>query len=157
MKKSILFLAAFCLLSCGDDLVYRVPWAPVRIRINMNIQRDQLLRSPANGKSYTTGERLYEEERMGYAGVFVYHTLNNTSSDMYAAFDLCCPVEANKSAKVSKLAGSDVKLKCSTCGSVYEIGWGAGNPIEGPAKEKGYALQRYAIRIQNDNEFLVIN
>ena len=80
-------------------------------------------------------------DRIGYAGLLVYSGFDM----MYYAFDLACPVEADPKVKVKP---NDLgQAVCETCGSVYNISYGIGNPEEGPAKE---TLRRYKTALQGD-------
>lgn len=147
-----LFLSIlFGLIGCDDANNVRIPYAPVLIKINTIVERDKALSATGSGVSYTTSNRIYDIERMGFGGVYVFHTYSNN----LAAFDLSCPVEASRSAKLVRY-GND-KLKCNTCGSVYEIGWGVGNPIGGPANTGNYSLQRYRVRTVSSTEYEVVN
>ncbi len=141
----------FGLIGCDDANNVRIPYAPVLIKINTIVERDKALSATGSGVSYTTSNRIYDIERMGFGGVYVFHTYSNN----LAAFDLSCPVEASRSAKLVRY-GND-KLKCNTCGSVYEIGWGVGNPVGGPANSGNYSLQRYRVRTVSNTEFEVVN
>lgn len=153
----ITLLSALVLLftACGDSFEQRIPSAPVYIRVDLNVSRDQALGGVNSGVFYTTGKKLYDAERMGFGGVYVYHTVNTDLRSMYAAFDIACPVEAKRDVTVSK--GEEGELMCSKCGSVFEVLYGTGHAIEGPANEKNYRLQPYTVSIRNERAFEVRN
>jgi nitrite reductase/ring-hydroxylating ferredoxin subunit len=75
-------------------------------------------------------------EYVGYSGVLVICGFDNN----YYAYDLCCPNESSKSIKV--VANDIGQAVCPKCGTVYDIGYGSGAPVQGVSK---YAMRRYNI------------
>jgi len=90
-------------------------------------------------------------ERIGYGGVLVYTGFDGA----YYAFDMSCPYEHKSTVRVyPNELGQAI---CEKCGTVYDIGYGVGNPSKrirpnltdttALAKE---VLKRYRTSMQND-------
>lgn len=111
--------------------------------------RLDLTTAPYSNLKYASNQYLifekprYNElsDRVGFGGILLYAGFDEN----YYAFDLACPYEADSSVKIKpNELGQAV---CETCGSVYDISYGIGNPVEGPSKE---ALKRYKTSLQGD-------
>ena len=152
MKKAfIVSIFLFILAGCEDTYVQRIPYAPVYLKIDLTTSRDRGLAGVGGGKFYSTSDKVYQSERMGVSGVYVYHSF----SDTYVAFDQCCPYEGRREIKVTRVG--EGKLKCSTCGSVFDVTYGTGAAVSGPANEKNFSLQQYPVRVLNERELEVRN
>ena len=79
---------------------------------------------------------------IGFGGVLVYTGFDGN----YYAFDLACPHEAPEQ-NLKVVPNEEGKAVCETCGTVYNISYGIGDPIEGPSKE---TLKRYKTSLQGD-------
>lgn len=71
------------------------------------------------------------------------------------AYDLACPYEAKSSVRIT-FDSDQMKARCQTCGSVYEILTNYGYPISGPSAEEGYALQRYYVGPGPQGEYMAV-
>ena len=83
----------------------------------------------------------------GYGGVLLV-------GNMYGfpeAYDLSCPFEAKPDIRI-EVNDDTHDAACKICGSVYDVFFGQGRPVSGPAAERGYGLTRY--RILDGNEAL---
>jgi nitrite reductase/ring-hydroxylating ferredoxin subunit len=129
IELGLLFLAL--LFGCATD-TSTIPLAPVSLQINL-LQVTNLTAIGAT-ESYITASTTSEE--LGYGGLLVVHTLNDT----YCAFDLSCSYEALQTVRVE--VQSDLTAKCPVCGSVYRIMDGTGWPISGPSRHK---LKQYHV------------
>lgn len=136
MKKIICFI--LCLLSAGcvEDYNSNFPEYQVNFHINLNTEGLSLV----GIGGYYVKDKIVGTERIGYAGVLVYHTYDTSNS--YAAFDRACPVEAARDCLIS--TPDDIGIvKCKKCGSTFNISYGIGNPESGPAVEKKRILRKY--------------
>lgn len=140
--------------ACGEQYEQTLPYAPVYIKINLSTARDQPLGGVNSGVFYNKSNKLYEIEKMGYGGVYVYHTVN-VGRQVYAAFDTACPVEKERS--VTLFCSDEGKLKCVRCGSLFSILYGDGSPEEGVAVDRALRLQTYAVRVINEREMEIRN
>lgn len=128
------FLLFWTLTGCESNYISSIPNYPVFMEL-------QLATDPTfkdNPYQFRVFEqRRYEHEAVGFGGILVICGFGSSNFEYYA-YDLACPYEAQSSIKVTP---NDIgQAVCETCGSVYEIIHGIGNPIEGPSKE---ILKRY--------------
>lgn len=113
-----------------------VPNYPVGLRINLTAEYPHF--TPSNiGAFLTFPTPRYPNERVGYGGVLIYVTHDNT----YAAFDLCCPHCLHRT-KPLKVDG--IFAVCSECGEHYDLSFGLGVPQRGISD---HYLKRYACRL----------
>ena len=91
-------------------------------------------------------------DRVGFAGILIYSGINfdDNGNSIYYAFDMACTHEIKQDAKVLP-NGKYGEVKCSKCGSVYDVSLGFGNPISGPSKEK---LRKYKVTVTETNLFV---
>jgi nitrite reductase/ring-hydroxylating ferredoxin subunit len=99
-----------------------------------------------------TGYKLFPQptivgEYTGFGGVIVYHALD----DNFYAFDLACPVEANRTIRV-EMDDDGIHAACPKCGSVYEFSAGVAFPIQGPSEE---SLRQY--KVYTSGSILYVN
>lgn len=109
-----------------------VPIAPVHLQVNLNAAEYHPLASPAGMVAVSTPAT--SADRLGYGGLLIVRSL--TEAEFYA-YDLSCPYEAQPSVR---LAPHDLEVKCSTCGSRFDVLYGSGSPISRPATTP---LRRY--------------
>lgn len=124
---------------CDDVYISSIPDYPVSLELN-------LASSYPNFRNSVNETLLFEKpvkatDRIGFGGILVYSGFDFN----YYAFDLACPYEAKANVKVKPNGLGQVV--CAACKSVYDISYGIGNPVEGPAKE---ILRRYKTAIQGD-------
>lgn len=78
----------------------------------------------------------------GYGGVLLIGGQNPYTGDVGPlAYDLSCPVERMPDVRV--YVNADFHAVCPQCGSIYNVTETGGIPIDGPAKEMGYAMTHY--------------
>lgn len=148
-------LLAVASTACNDTVVSSVPDSRVYMEINLStaeynklqssllysIQFERELKSSSetgwvlvtSGTS-TTRRQLSVTEGVGYSGMII---INGFDYNIYS-YDMCCPYEHKKAIKVR--ISDTGKAKCDSCKTVYDLGYGIGNPESGPSKE---ALRRY--------------
>lgn len=146
MKKgrwSILLLAGLA-LSCSKTYESSIPYRQVNLQINLTFE-DKELKNLQAYKLFTQGR--YAGELTGFGGVLVYH-----GTDGYYAFDAACPYEADRNITVG-VDDHGIYAVCPKCHSRYELLYGFGNPVSGPAQ---YGLKKYQVWV-NGNEIRVKN
>lgn len=144
----LISLLSLFLLSCNDNYVSSIPSYPVSLQINLSVGQYVTFRNSSN--EYLLFEkRIFETDRIGFGGVLIYSGISydDAGNTIYYAFDMACPYEAKSTVKVYPVKDDLAKVKCSECGSVYDVGFGLGNPVEGPSKE---ILKRYKTNLSND-------
>lgn len=71
------------------------------------------------------------------------------------AFDLACPVEAQRDVRV--VVDTDLqKARCPRCHSVYDIFTNYGLPVEGEALSKNYALRHYHVGSGYQGQYRIV-
>jgi nitrite reductase/ring-hydroxylating ferredoxin subunit len=124
---------------CDDNYISSIPDYPVRLQLNLTSTYPTFRDNP---NSFLIFDKpVQATDRIGFGGVLAYVGFDGN----YYAFDLACPYEAKQSIKVKP---NDLgQVVCETCGTVYDISYGIGNPVEGPSKE---ILKRYKTSMQGD-------
>ena len=129
---------AFQMASCDDSIQSSIPDYAVYLELNLTSTYPNF-NSP--NQSLIFPKRIIETDRIGYGGILVYIGFDN----QYYAFDMSCPYESKASIKVYP---NDIgQAVCETCGTVFDIGYGIGNPSSGPAKE---VLKRYRANVSGN-------
>jgi hypothetical protein len=149
IKRTILMLILLLtFLSCDDNYVSSIPSYPVSLQLNLLTGQYVTFRNSTNEYLLFT-KPIIVTDRIGFGGILVYTgiSLDDSNNTIYYAFDLACPYEAKSNIKVSPVKDALGQVKCSECGSVYDVGFGLGNPIEGPSKE---ILKRYKTSFSGD-------
>lgn len=134
------FVTLIVILSgCDDNYISSIPDYPVRLQLNLTSTYPTFRDNP---NSFLIFDKpVQATDRIGFGGVLAYVGFDGN----YYAFDLACPYEAKQSIKV---APNDLgQVVCETCGTVYDISFGIGSPVEGPSKE---ILKRYKTSMQGD-------
>jgi nitrite reductase/ring-hydroxylating ferredoxin subunit len=134
---------AFFIASCDDNYQSSIPDFPVNLPLNLtstyptfkNSNNQFLLFENSKNKSYPLGQYV------GYGGILVYTGFDGE----YYAFDMSCPYEAKQTTRVHP---NDIgQAICDSCHSVFDLGYGIGNPSTGPAKE---VLKKYRAILNGD-------
>jgi len=149
-KTYLLLFVAILLSGCDDSYVSSIPDYQVDLNLDLNSSYSTFKNS--TGEFLLIENRIFETDRIGYGGIFLYTglSLDDSNNTMYFAFDMACPYEAKRDVRVYPIE-DDLKgfgkVKCEECGSIYDVSYGYGYPIEGPSKE---VLKKYnAILISN--------
>lgn len=87
----------------------------------------------------------------GFGGILLVSDIHGNPQ----AYDLACPVEAQRTVRV--VVDTDLqKARCPQCRSVYDIFTNYGLPVEGEAAAKGYALRHYHTGTGYQGQYLII-
>lgn len=148
----IVLILAFCFVGCDDTYKSSIPNVPVNLKINLTSE-EPLFKNSAN-KYLLIKTRDYEYDRIGYGGILIYSSIDfdDSGKTKYYSFDMACPYEADRNIKVYPKEDAFGQVVCEKCGSVYEIGYGFGNPSSGPSKEP---LKKYHIYIDSYDNLIV--
>lgn len=138
-KYTFLGVIIMTFVACKDEVYSPVPNLPVYLDLNLTA-------TYPNFKNSINQVLLFEKpikatDRVGCGGIIVYTGFDGT----YYAFDMCCPLEAKYDTKVRP--NESGQAVCDSCHSVYEIGYGIGNPSSGKAK---HPLKRYKAFLSGD-------
>ena len=158
MKKIIISIfLVFTVFSCKEEIYSTIPTAPVSYKLYLNAE-DQSLNAGTGAYLCITKER-FATDRLGFGGLLVVNGIGQKTVNLYA-YDLACPVEANRSALVVPENISQtgiptaITAKCPKCGAVYNIIDGYGTPQSGSK----YFLRAYRVeKTGNSGEYVVMN
>jgi len=126
-------------VSCNDNVISSIPDFPVYLELNLTSTYPTFKNS--YNKSLLFEKGVSVTDKIGYGGILVYTGLDGG----YYAFDMSCPYEAKQDVRV--FPNGSGQAVCEGCGSVFDIGYGIGNPSSGKAKE---TLKRYKAILSGD-------
>lgn len=89
--------------------------------------------------------------RTGFGGVILMGDIHGNP----VAYDMACPVEARSDTRIH-FVPETMKAECAVCHSTYEVVTNYGQPLSGPAAEKGYGLRRYHVGPGIGGEYMII-
>jgi len=135
----IAVIISFSFAGCNDNVVSSIPDFPVYMELNLTTTYPTFRNS--YNKSLTFEKGVVATDRTGFGGILVYTGLDGG----YYAFDMSCPYEAKQNIRV--YPNDKAQVVCEGCGSVFDIGYGIGNPSSGKAKE---VLKRYKAALVGD-------
>ncbi len=118
--------------SCNDNYISSIPDFPVNLVLNLTTTYPTFKNS--YNKSMIFTKPITAVDRVGFGGILVYTGFDGE----YYAFDMSCPYEHQTNVRV--YPNGLGQAVCEGCGSVFDIGYGIGNPSSGKAKE---VLKRY--------------
>ena len=139
----ILSILAFSFAGCNDNVISSIPDFPVYLDLNLtstyptfknSINEFLLFKKP-----------VLVTDRVGYGGILV----STGFLGDYYAFDMSCPYEAKQTILV--IPNGLGQAVCQGCGSVFNIGYGIGDPASGKAKQ---ALKRYKATLSGDELYI---
>lgn len=164
----ILLIAAAALLSvCSCDSVddNRIPYAEVHLTFHTvgdwNIHG---IAGALDHKSYiynsterVPGDFPYTSlDRTGFGGLLI---VSDALGDAHV-YDLACPMEVRPNVRIRIPVNADgsaeTYAECPSCGSRYDVFMNHGNPMSGPAADRGFGLQRYSIVSGGATEYRVV-
>ncbi|MDR2390025.1 MAG: (2Fe-2S)-binding protein [Tannerellaceae bacterium] len=134
MKRLLFCLIAFAINSCDKTAISSIPYSLVYLELDLTFEDKDLVPSLAY-KIYTPQNINQSIEKTGFGGVLVYHGVNGTGADAYYAFDLACPLEADRLVRV-EVDDEHLHAVCPKCQSTYDLIFGLGNPVSGPSREQ---------------------
>lgn len=135
-------LLALSAASCNDNVVSSIPDYPVSLELNL-ITTYPNFKSINHSLTFIRGVTpgIPITNYTGFGGILVYIGFDGT----YYAFDMACPYEAKPTVRV--YPNSLGQAVCEKCGSVFNLGYGLGDPQSGPAKQ---ILKRYRATLSGD-------
>jgi nitrite reductase/ring-hydroxylating ferredoxin subunit len=135
----IISILAISFAGCNDNEISSIPDYPVSLNLNLTTTYPTFMNS--YNKFLLFEKPVFATDMIGYGGILV-----NTGFDgNYYAFDMSCPYEAKQTIRV--IPNGLGQAVCQGCGSVFNIGYGIGDPSSGPAKQ---ALKRYKATLIGD-------
>lgn len=154
---SVLLLST-TLLSCEEVDDERIPPYPVYIQFQTQADWNVYGVTGACDYKYFIKENRTPSNfpwtaltETGFGGVLLVTDIHGNPH----AFDLACPIEAQKNVRVT--VDSDLqKARCPKCGSVYDIFTNYGLPVEGEASQKKYSLRNYSVGSGYQGQYLII-
>lgn len=139
----LLAVLALQFVSCDDTYRSSIPDFPVYLELNLAVEYSTFRNSYNKSYTFIKGitPNIKQNNYTGFGGLLV-----NTGFDgQYYAFDMSCPYEAKKNILVHP---NDIgQAICDSCKSIFNIGYGNGDPASGPAKE---TLRRYKANLSGD-------
>ena len=150
------------LVSCESVDDDRIPYAEVRLTFltvgDWNIHGVKGDAADSKRYIFTSSERIPADfpytalDRTGFGGLLL---ATDVLGELYV-YDLACPVEARPTVRIEVAPGA-TEARCPQFGSTFDI-YGAthGNPLTGPAADRGYALRRYHVHSGGPTEYRVI-
>ncbi len=139
-------LFALLIISCSDNIRSSIPDYPVYLDLNLTTTYPTFKNNINESLIFT--KPIFVTDRIGFGGILVYVGFDG----QYYAFDMACPYEANSNIRV--YPNGNGQAVCQKCGSVFDIGYGVGNPSSGPAHE---VLKRYKATLSGDILYITRN
>lgn len=126
MKKIACIGLLVCLcFSCDKEEYSNIPYAPV----NLTLYAEDMMQLAGALSHLSFTQPKYAGDQLGYGGILVVHGLDYGATPNYYAYDLACPVEAQRNTRIQP-NDSGITASCSRCGSVFNIADG-GYPESG--------------------------
>jgi len=147
LKKHIWPLLFLIFQGCEGPYISPVPDYPVSL--NLNLTANYPIFKNSVGQQLVFTKPIQATDLIGYGGILVCTgiMLDSYGNTQYFAFDLACPHEVKTTVRVAPLPDRLGEVKCPECGTVYNVGYGFGEPVSGPSK---HPLKRYKTQLQND-------
>lgn len=136
----LLFACVTLLLGSCKEEVSNIPKCEVYVKTSFS--EYQKLLNVNNAVIYSIDEVYPTNFRLGYAGICIFRDLDNN----ICCCDLACPYECLRSVVL------EIKMPyatCQLCGSKFDLSYGQGNPLSGPAT---CGLKMYTKHIQENRE-----
>jgi nitrite reductase/ring-hydroxylating ferredoxin subunit len=150
MKRLLFCLLALALNACDKTHLSSIPNSTVYLELDLTFEDKDLL--PASAcKIYTSQNINSAVEKTGFGGVLVYHGIDGSGADAYYAFDAACPYEASRQVTV-EIDSDHLHAVCPQCKSTYELLFGLGNRVSGPAREQ---LKPYRVSVGSNKIYVV--
>lgn len=157
--SGLLLVITIC-TGCKSVNDNRIPVASVRIEVSLAQQqkREYWASVPTAHVAFVKPNSPYGfpysvSSATGYGGVLQVCGYDN---ELFA-FDLSCPFEHSPTIRV-RIDEKSLNAVCPECGSAFDVFYGSGAPIEGPAAKEKYSLRRYMINhIPSTSSYIIIN
>ena len=132
--RNIVVVTMTCLFlaGCDDTYISSIPDYPVYLELDLVTVYPIFRNSTNKYLTFITGvtPNLPIIYRMGYGGIIVNSgvTKDDYGNSIYYAYDMSCPYEHKSTVRVYP---NDLgQAVCEKCGTVFDIGYGAGNPTK---------------------------
>lgn len=137
---------------CEGSYVSPVPEYPVSMSLNLTANYPAFKNSVNQYLMFT--KPVTVTDRIGYGGLLVCTgvMMDDYGNSLYFAYDLACPHEADASIRIAPLPDRLGEVKCPECGTVYNAGYGFGEPLSGPSK---HPLKKYKTMMQGNDILLI--
>jgi len=132
IKSGLFLVILFFLAGCQGD-ISSIP--DLYVNVVRNIDTYKL--NSSNSYLYIP-KPVTALDATGFGGIIIVHDLNDNN---YYAFDLACPVEADRNVKIGK-PDLNFICECPSCGEKYDLKWGHGVP---KINLKNKVLKRYSV------------
>ncbi|MDR1543197.1 MAG: hypothetical protein LBS50_02055 [Prevotellaceae bacterium] len=132
MKNSIIIISLVLLAACTNKRS-PIPDMPVNLDFNIISTAPQLT-SLGGFCEFTEPKKA--ADLLGYGGIVVFHAFD----DVYCAFDMSCPVEAEPNIRV--YSDNTGTARCGKCGAEFFLGDGNAFPIKENSK---FPLRKYRV------------
>lgn len=142
-------MGVLAVLSCAKTYNSSIPERMVYLELDLRFEDKALKAIPAY-KIYDQNNINPLTEIAGFGGVLVYHGLSSDGPDAYYAFDAACPYEANSQTRVT-MEEDGLHAVCPKCESQFDLSFGSGNPVSGPAE---YNLKSYQVTVDGDKIYV---
>ena len=151
MKKILLLVLLVCLpLACEDEIYSPIPNAQVHVELDLDFE-DSKLNAGLAWKTFNTSDSHdYGRYETGFGGILVINGFGVNTVNLFA-YDLACPVEADRSIKVKPDDAG--KATCPKCNAIYDVAYGSGKPESGTK----YGLRCYRVSPSRENRYIVSN
>lgn len=148
-KRTNIILVLVFMVVQGCDTNYVSPIPPMVVSLNLNLTAQYPTFRNSSGEYLIFNKPVLAADRIGYGGVLVCSGVlkDDFGNTLYYAYDLACPHEAEADIRVAPLTDRLGEVKCAGCGTVYNVGYGFGEPVSGPSK---HPLKRYKTYLQGD-------
>lgn len=147
IKHGLAALVVLLIQSCEGPYISPIPDYPVSMNINLTAGYPTFKNSV--GQYLVFAKPVKATDFIGYGGILLCTgvMMDDSGNSQYYAFDLSCPHEVLTTTRVSPLPDKLGEVKCDQCGTVYNVGFGFGEPVSGPSK---HPLKRYKTMLQGD-------
>jgi len=156
--KRIVFLLVFIVVafSCEKGYYTSIPTYPVNIELRLE-NMDYELNASLAYKTFT--QPRLAVDKLGFGGILVVNGMGENPVNLFA-YDLACPVEAQRDIRVvpDNLSSSKTNIAtaitatCPKCGAVFNIATGTGAPQSGTK----LLLKSYRV-IGNGTQYTITN
>lgn len=152
--KLLISTLALLSLSCEGPYISPIPNYPVSMSLDLVAKYPTFKNSVNQYLLFTKPELAVD--RIGFGGVMVCTgvMMDDYGNSIYYAYDLACPNEAVANIRVAPLTDKLGEVKCPECGTVYNAGYGFGEPLSGPSK---HPLKRYKTQLNGDRLLIYNN
>ncbi len=134
-------------IACEGPYISPIPPYPVSMRLNLTASYPTFKNSVNEYLIFT--QAIVATDRIGFGGLLVCTGVmtDDYGNSIYYAYDLACPHEADALIRVEPLTDRLGEVICPHCETVYNAGFGFGEPLSGPSK---HPLKRYKTYFQGD-------